>query len=61
MTPFFLAFPDLYTPGLLYFDQAQNLVFLLEIICNFFSAFYKDDHEFEEDYCVSVAKPASLT
>jgi hypothetical protein len=43
MTPIFMAFPELQTNEISYLDNAMNIVFGIDIILNFFTAYYDED------------------
>jgi len=49
LTPLFLAFPDFYTSGMMYMDQSMNILFLIDIILNFFTAFFDEDYMIVND------------
>jgi hypothetical protein len=53
LTPLFLAFPDIYTSGMMYMDQSMNVMFLVDIILNFFTAFFDEDYMIINDIKVS--------
>jgi hypothetical protein len=50
LTPLFLAFPDIYTSGMMYMDQSMNLFFFVDIILNFFTAFFDEDYMIVNDF-----------
>ena len=48
-TPFFLAFPDKYDYPVFVFDNTMNAFFFVDIIMNFFTAYYDEDFEIVDD------------
>lgn len=54
MTPVFIAFPELQTEGSDNFEIAMNIIFALDVVLNFFSAFYDADYTIVDDYKVST-------
>jgi hypothetical protein len=49
-----LAFQDTYTRELYYFDIAMNMVFGVDLVLNFFSAYYDADMVIIDDYKVII-------
>jgi hypothetical protein len=49
-----LAFQDTYTRELYFFDIAMNLVFGVDLVLNFFSAYYDADMVIIDDYKVII-------
>ena len=49
MTPIFMAFPELQTTEIFYLDNAMNIVFGIDIILNFFTAYYDEDFIIVDD------------
>jgi len=49
-----LAFQDTYTRELYYFDIAMNMVFGIDLVLNFFSAYYDADMVIIDDYKVII-------
>ena len=47
-----MAFQDTYTKELYYFDIAMNMVFGIDLVLNFFSAYYDADMVIIDDYKV---------
>ena len=47
-----MAFPETYTTKLKVVDQTMNLIFALDLIVNFFRAFYDDEMIIVDDYKV---------
>lgn len=43
MTPLYAAFPNLYTKEMQILDYFMNAIFFIEIILNFFTAYYDED------------------
>ena len=54
ITPYSLAFQDTYTRELYFFDIAMNLVFGIDLVLNFFSAYYDADMVIIDDYKVII-------
>ena len=54
ITPYSLAFQDTYTKELYYFDIAMNMVFGVDLVLNFFSAYYDADMVIIDDYKVII-------
>lgn len=44
LTPYYLAFPDGYGTYMDSLDNAMNIIFGIDIIFNFFSAYYNEDY-----------------
>lgn len=55
MAPIFLAFPELYDDRFKVYDYIVNLVFTIDIILNFFSAYYDFDFQIVDQLGVSSA------
>ena len=55
LTPFFLAFPEQQVAGLKIFEQIMNVFFLIDIIVNFFSAYYETDLKIIDDSKVTYS------
>ena len=49
MTPILMAFPELQTTEITYLDNAMNIVFGIDIILNFFTAYYDEDFIIVDD------------
>ena len=49
-----MAFQDTYTRELYYFDIAMNMVFGVDLVLNFFSAYYDADMVIIDDYKVII-------
>jgi hypothetical protein len=49
-----MAFPDSQSEAMQYFDNFMNCVFGLDIIINFFSAYYDEDYQIIDDPKVST-------
>lgn len=49
-----MAFQDTYTKELYYFDIAMNMVFGVDLVLNFFSAYYDADMVVIDDYKVII-------
>lgn len=45
LAPIFLAFPEMYSDGFEMYDYCVNAIFGLDIIFNFFSAYYDFDFQ----------------
>jgi hypothetical protein len=43
LTPTYVAFPDFYTPKTMILDNIMNAFFVLDILVNFFTAYYDED------------------
>lgn len=43
MTPIMMAFPELYIREISIFDNCMNIVFTIDILLNFFVAYYDED------------------
>lgn len=43
MSPIFMAFPELQTTEITYLDNAINIMFGIDIILSFFTAYYDED------------------
>jgi hypothetical protein len=52
MTPVFIAFPELQTQGSDILEMTMNLIFAIDVVLNFFSAFYDQDYTIIDDYRV---------
>jgi hypothetical protein len=52
--PYFLAFPDSYTTSWVIFDYIVNIFFGIDILVNFFCAFYSEDYNIIDDYQVFI-------
>ncbi len=50
--PYSRAFPDSYTGLPLYLDYVMNIFFGLDVILNFFCAYYDSDFQIVDDYKV---------
>lgn len=48
MSPIMLAFPELQTTGVQYFDLSINIFFMFDIILNFRTAYYDEDYSIED-------------
>lgn len=59
LTPFYLAFPDTYSPGMNNFDYAMNIVFFIDIFINFNSAYNNENYKVIDDRKVSIYLPNS--
>jgi hypothetical protein len=44
ITPYYLAFPEGYTSSMAYLDSSMNVVFGVDLIAQFFMAYYDDDY-----------------
>lgn len=53
LTPYTLAFPETYTADLYYFDISMNIVFVMDMIVNFVSAYYDGEMHVVDDHKVS--------
>jgi hypothetical protein len=49
MTPILMAFPELQTTEITYLDNSMNIVFGIDIILNFFTAYYDEDFIIVDD------------
>jgi hypothetical protein len=49
-----LAFPEDYTAGLSYFDYAMNLLFGIDIVISFYTAYYDSDFQIIDNQRVIV-------
>jgi hypothetical protein len=49
MTPYYLAFPEGFTGTPFYLDVVINVIFGIDIISNFFTAYYDDDYQIIDD------------
>ncbi len=52
MTPYTLAFPETYTEDLYFFDIAMNIIFILDMVVNFVSAYYDGEMHVVDDHKV---------
>lgn len=49
-TPYFIAFPENYDYSAFIADNTMNAFFFLDIVINFFTAFYDEDFEIVDTY-----------
>ena len=54
MTPVFMAFPELQTTEITYLDNIMNIVFGVDILLNFFLAYYDEDFVIVDDNKVTI-------
>jgi hypothetical protein len=52
LTPYTLAFPETYTEDLYFFDIAMNIIFILDMVVNFVSAYYDGEMHVVDDHKV---------
>jgi len=53
-TPFNMAFPEKYSENMFALDIAMNVLFMMEILINFTTAFYNRNFELIDDLKVGV-------
>ena len=49
MTPILMAFPELQTEEITYLDNGMNIFFGIDILLNFFTAYYDEDFVIVDD------------
>ena len=52
ITPYTLAFPEVYTDSLYIFDMVMNVIFVIDMSINFLSAYYDAEFKIVDDYKV---------
>lgn len=55
LTPYYLAFPDLYGNFMVYFDNISNVCFILDLVISFFTSYHDDDYKLVDDLKVSAS------
>lgn len=49
LTPYFMAFPDAQSDNMQYLDTVMNIIFGMDIMVNFFAAYYDEDYQIVDD------------
>ena len=52
MTPYVLAFPEVYTREIMLFDNSMNLIFFIDVMICFFSAYHDEEYTIIDDHKV---------